>query len=136
MQFACLRCCVPPDFVVQINNFFSLVLCSVAIRKRRGKKLIWKTVNHKLDISLKMQFPFFCHEDIQKNLKNIKFFKNLEMTQIARGGGSCSSRHYDAMCTKMDMQFTLKFKIIVSRSVFGELQLNQILNLKTCCSLK
>ena len=50
-----------------------------------------------------MQFAFFCHEDIQKNLKNIKFVKNLEMTQIAGGGGSCSSRHYDAMRTKIDM---------------------------------
>ena len=30
----------PPDFVVQINNFFSLVLFSKVIHKGTGKKLL------------------------------------------------------------------------------------------------
>ena len=51
--------CVSPDFVVQINNFFSLVLFPVVIYKRRGKKLISKTVKYKLDSSSKMKFAFF-----------------------------------------------------------------------------
>ena len=55
---------VPPDFLIQINNFFSLVLFSVLIHKRRGKKLISKTIKYKLDSSSKMQFAFFYPKDI------------------------------------------------------------------------
>ena len=35
--------------------------------------------------------------------KTIDFVKNLEMTQIVGGEGSCSLRHYSAMSTKIDM---------------------------------
>ena len=45
----CLWCCVPPDFVVQINNFFSLVLFSSVIHKIRGKKLIRIYIKYKLN---------------------------------------------------------------------------------------
>ena len=41
-------------FVVQINNFFSLVPFSIAIHKIRGKKLTRKTIKYKLDSSSKM----------------------------------------------------------------------------------
>ena len=40
--------------------------------------------------------------------KNIDFVKNLEMTQIAGCGGSCSLRHYDTVHTKIDMRLTPK----------------------------
>ena len=84
VQFACLWCRVPSDFVVPINNFFNLVLFSVVIHKRRGKTLISKTIKYKLDSSSKMQFVFSYPEDIQKNFsKIIDFVENLEMT----GGG-------------------------------------------------
>ena len=87
MQFACLWCCVPTDFEVQINNFFSLVLFSVVMHKRRGKKLISKTIKYKLGSSSKMQFAFLYPEDIQNFFwKTIDFVKNLEMTQLAGGG--------------------------------------------------
>ena len=107
VQFVCLWCCVPLDFVVQINNFFCLVVFSAVIHKRRGKKLISKTIKYKLDSSSKMQFAFFYTKDIQKIFwKTIDFVKNLEMTQIAWGRGSCSLCHYDAVRTKIDMRFT------------------------------
>ena len=70
VQFVCLWCCVPPDFVVQINNFFSLVLFGAVINKRRGKKLIYKT--NKSDSSSKMQFAFFILK-ILKILENYWF---------------------------------------------------------------
>ena len=66
MQFVCLWSCIPPYFVVQINNCFKLVLFSAAIHKRRGEKHISKTIKHKLDSSSKMQFGFFYPKGIQK----------------------------------------------------------------------
>ena len=104
VQFVCLQCCVPPDFVVQMNNFFSLVIFSVVIHKRRRKKLIGKTIKYKLDSSSIMQFSFFYSKDIGNFLwKTIDLVENLEMTQTAGGGGSCSLGHYHAMRTKIDM---------------------------------
>ena len=66
VQFECLWCCVPPDFVVQINNFVNLVLFSAVVYKRRRKKLISKTINYKLDSTSKMQFASLYPKDIQK----------------------------------------------------------------------
>ena len=64
VQFVCLWDCAPPDFVVQINNLFRLPLFSV-VHKRRGKKLISKTIKYKLDSSSKIRFAFFYPKDIQ-----------------------------------------------------------------------
>ena len=66
VQFVCLWYRVPPDFVVQINDFFSLVLFSAVIHKSRRKKLISKRIKYKLDSSSKMKFVFFYPKDIQK----------------------------------------------------------------------
>ena len=57
---------VPPDFEVHTNEKF-LQLGSIfsVIHKRRGKKLIRKTIKHKLDNSSKIQFAFFYPKDIQ-----------------------------------------------------------------------
>ena len=94
VQFVCLWCCVPPDFVVQINDFFSLVLFSPIIHKIRGKKLISKTIKYKLDSSSKMQFAFFYPKDIQNFFwKLINFAENLEMTQTLS--------HNDVFCVIM-----------------------------------
>ena len=49
---------VPPDSVVQINNFCSLLIFSAVIHKRRGQKLICKSTKHKL-CSSKMRFAYF-----------------------------------------------------------------------------
>ena len=65
-----------PDYVFQVNNFFSLVLFSAVIHKTRGKKLISKTIKYRLGSSSKVQFAFFF----------IDFVKNLEMAQIVGGG--------------------------------------------------
>ena len=87
VQLVCLRCCVTPDFVVEINIFLSLALFSAVIHKRRGKKMVRKTIKYKLDSSSKLQFVFLSPEDIQKVFwKTISFVKNLKMTQIAVGG--------------------------------------------------
>ena len=90
VQFICLWCCVPPDFVVQINNFFRLTLFSAAIDKRRRKKLIIKIIKYKVNSSSEIQFAFFYPKYIQKFfLKNYRLVENLKMTQIAaRRGGS------------------------------------------------
>ena len=103
VQFACLWCCVPPDFVL------SLVLFSALIHKRREMKLTSKIIKYKLDSFSKMQFAFFYPKHIQKIFwKIIDFVGNLEMTQTAEEGWGevglpCSLRHYEAMHTKIDM---------------------------------
>ena len=90
VQFICLWCCVPPDFVVQVNNFFRLTLFSAVIDKRRGKKLIIKIIKYKVNISSEIQLAFFYPKCIQKIfLENYRIVENLKMTQIAaRRGGS------------------------------------------------
>ena len=81
------------NFIFQINNFFDWALFSAVINKRRGKKLIGQTIEYKLVSSSKMQWTFFYPKDIQHFFwKTIKFVKNLEMTQIARGGGRVEER--------------------------------------------
>ena len=88
VQFTCLWCCILSDFVVQINNFFSLVLFFCVIHKRRGKKLISTTIQYKLGSSSKIQFAVFYPKDIQKfSWKTMDFVKILKMVQIAGGGG-------------------------------------------------
>ena len=74
VQLVCLRCCVTPDFVVEINIFFSLALFSAVIHKRRGKKMVRKTIKYKLDSSSKLQFVFLSPEDTQK-----RFFGKLSV---------------------------------------------------------
>ena len=81
VQFVCLWCCVPPDRVVQINNFFSLALLFPVIHKRKRMKVISKIVRYMLESSSKMQFVFFYPKDTQNIfLKAIDFVENLEMT--------------------------------------------------------
>ena len=67
VHFVWLWSCVPSDFVVQVNNFFNLVLFSAVIHKRTEQKQISKTIKYKLDSSSKMQNP----KDIQKILCKI-----------------------------------------------------------------
>ena len=65
-----------------------MVLFSVVAQKRGGKKLINYTIKYKLDNSSKMQFVVFYPKDTQIFFwKTIDFVKNLEMMQIAGGGG-------------------------------------------------
>ena len=85
VQFECLWCRVAPDFVVQINNFFSLVLFSAVIDKRRGQKLISKTVINILDSSSRVHFASFYPEDIQ-----IFFLKNYRFCR--KSGNDANSR--------------------------------------------
>ena len=85
VQFVCFWHNVPPDFAFQIKNVFSLVLFSAVIHKRRGKKLISKTIKYKLGSSSKMQFAFFC------NMKTFKFFlENYQFCQ--KSGNDANSR--------------------------------------------
>ena len=106
VQFACLQCCVPSDFVVQISNFFSLVLFCAIIHKRKGKKQNNKKIKYKLDTSSKMQFAFFILETLKNLFRKLSILsKNLEMTQIAGSKGSYSLRHYDVMRTNISAGF-------------------------------
>ena len=53
-----------------------------------------------------MQFAFFCPKNVQKIFwKTTDFVENLEMKQIAGGGGSSSLRHHDTMRTKIEIWF-------------------------------
>ena len=65
VEFVCLWCCAPLDFVVEINNFFSLVLFSAVTHKRKGKKLISKIIKYKAASPSKIQFAFFHPKYIQ-----------------------------------------------------------------------
>ena len=87
-QFVSFWCCVPPDFIVQISIFFSLVLFFAVIHKSREMKPISKIIKYKLDCSSKMQFAFFYSKDIKNSFrKTTNFVENLEMTQATRAGG-------------------------------------------------
>ena len=66
VQFACLWSFVPPDFVVQINRFLSLILFSAVFYKRRWMQLIIKIIKYKLDSSSKMKLPFFILKTFTK----------------------------------------------------------------------
>ena len=101
VQFVCLWCCVLPDFVVQINI---LQLGSIfrLIHKRRGKKLISKTIKYKFDSSS----IFFILKTFKNFFrKTITFAKNLKLMQIARGWGVgvCPLHQYDAMHLEIKM---------------------------------
>ena len=74
VEFVCLWCCVPPDFVVQINNFFSLVVFFLVIHKRRGKNLISKAIKYKLDSSSKMTIDLVENLEITQGGGRIMFF--------------------------------------------------------------
>ena len=84
VQFSCLWSCVSPDFLVQINDFFCLVLFSVVIHKRSEEKQISKAIKYKLDSSSKMQFVFFI----------LKTFKNCfgELSILSKSGNDAISR--------------------------------------------
>ena len=70
-----------------------MVLSSAVIHKRRGKKLISKTIKYELDSSSEIQFAFLYPKDIQKSFgKTIHFVKNLEITHIAWGAGGTEER--------------------------------------------
>ena len=85
-QLVCFWCCAPPGFVVQINNFSSLVLFSAVIHKRRGKKLISKTIQYKLDSSSRMQIACFI-----LSWKHLIFFsKNYRFCR--KSGNAASNR--------------------------------------------
>ena len=106
VQFVYFWCCVPPDFEVQMNNFFSFVLFSSVIHKRRGNKLISKAIEFKLDISSSIKFAFFFMLKAFKNLlENYQFCQKSGDGSKARGGGSYSLCYYDAVRTKIDMWF-------------------------------
>ena len=87
-----------------VLRFVVLVLFSAAIRKRRGKKLISKTIKYKLDSSPKMQFAFYDPNDIQELFGNLSILSKIWKLRKQQGlGRSCSLRHYDAMPTKIDI---------------------------------
>ena len=88
-----LQCCIPPDFVVQINNFFTLVLFFAEINKSRGKKLISKTIRYNLNSSLKMQLPFF----ILKTFKTF-FWKTISFAESLEYGAG-----WGFMCMEIDI---------------------------------
>ena len=80
-QFACLWCCVPPDFVL------SLVLFSAVIHKRRGMKLTSKIIKYKLDSFSKMQFVFFYPKHIQEFCQQSGNDANCRRREGGGGGG-------------------------------------------------
>ena len=72
VKFVCLW--YLPDSVVQISTLCSLVLFSAVIYKRRGKKLISKTIKYKLEtVPPRCNLVFF----IQKTFKT--FFGKLSI---------------------------------------------------------
>ena len=113
MQFVCLWCCVPPDFVVQTNNFSSLALLSPVIHRRKGKKLISKTLKYKLGSSSLMQFAFFYPKSI-KNVSwenyrlsffdTIRFFYNCCFTMATAYLTSSQLNYFDSVILRRIQQ--------------------------------
>ena len=88
VQFVYFWCCVPPDFEVQMNNFFSFVLFSSVIHKRRGNKLISKTIEFKLDISSSIKFAFFFYaKGIQKSFGKLSILSKIWKWLKSKGRG-------------------------------------------------
>ena len=86
--------------------FFMLFLFSNVIRKRKGEKLISKTVKCQLYSSSKMQIGFFYAKDIQIFWGGTKGFYRKpgnDANNRGQGGQPCSLRHYDALHTKINM---------------------------------
>ena len=108
VQFVCLWCYILPYFVVQLNNFCSLVLFSTVIHQRRGKKLVSKTIKYKWDSFSDMKFVFF----ILKSCK--KFFQ--------RSGKWCKYQGawVHVLCVIIFASFTSKGNILTSRSRFSK----------------
>ena len=79
--------CAQPDFVVQINNLFSLALFSVVIHKRRGKKMTSKTVKYKLVSSSKMQFACVIPKKFIIFLENYQFCRKSRNDTNSKGRG-------------------------------------------------
>ena len=90
-RFYVLWCCVPPVLVVQINNFFSLLLFSAVNHKRGGMKLISKRIKYKLDSSSRMYFAFFYPKDIQNIFGKLSVFSKIwkwnKQLEEVKGGG-------------------------------------------------
>ena len=116
VQFLRLCCCVPHDFLVQINNFFGLVLFSAVIYKRTGKKLISKTIKYKLDSSLKTQFFFFYYKDIQNFfLENYRFCRKSGNDSNCRGW---SGDHILCAMMTQSIQKSLCDSPLISKIIF------------------
>ena len=124
-------CCVPLGFVVPIDNFFSLVQFSSVIHKRRGIKLISKTVKYNLDSSSEMQFTFFLSKRQSFCfLKNYWFCRKSGNDAKSRGWGWYSSRHCDAMRTKIDIWVSKKGEWVFSGWRWGFFESNLQLLIK------
>ena len=106
VEFVCLWCCAPLDFVVEINNFFSLVLFSAVTHKGKGKKLISKIINIKQPVLQRYNLLFFTLKTFKDFLEDYRFCRNSENDANSSGLGAlciCSLRHYDVMRTEVDM---------------------------------
>ena len=113
-------------FVVQTSNFFSLVLYSAVLYKRRRKKLISKTIKCNLYSLSKMQFSFFHPKNIF--LENYWFYKNSGNDANSRGWeGSCSFAIMTQCVqkSKCDLRLSLQSAALSGRFTrFSFLQLN------------
>ena len=71
---------------LKLNGFFSLVLFSAEVHKRREKQLTRKTTKCKLDSFSKMRSTFLLSRTFKTVFsKTIDFTENLGITQVAGG---------------------------------------------------
>ena len=88
VQFVCSWCYVQPHFIVQIYNFFCLILFSALIHKKRGKKLIRKITKRNLDSSSKMYtLSVFILKSFKLFLENYQFCRKSGNDANSRGRG-------------------------------------------------
>ena len=103
-------------FVVQISNFFSLVLYSAAIHKKRRKKLISKTIKCNFYSLSKMQFCFFHPKNIF--LENYWFYKKSGSDANSRGWEGSSSFVIMTQCVQKsicDLRLSLQSAALSGR---------------------
>ena len=67
-----------------------------------------KHLNINYIVLQRCNLPFFVLKTFKFFLNTTSFVKNLEMMQMAGGGGSCSLRRCETMHIKIDMWFTPK----------------------------
>ena len=104
VQLVCFWCCVAHDFVVQIHNFFSLILIFVVIHLRRGMKLTSKIIKYKVVLQ-RCNLLFFILKRFFFFFENYRFWSKSGNDTNSRRWGSCSLSHYDVIRTKIDMWF-------------------------------
>ena len=97
-------CATHLSLLVELNSFVRQALFSLGMQNGREKKLL--NVYMLIQRFIKDVIDLFCCQGYLKHfLKDYRFWRKSGNDAYNRSGGgmSCYLRHYDALCTKIDM---------------------------------